>query len=389
MSERTASHAGSPAGDAHGPGVAVPDDAELENLDRDELVTLGLALDDVVLADRHERWPVKGTRAEKRAERHVAAWFALSAVAGLALLGVYLFWPFEYKAPGSSGYLVYTLYTPLVGVTFGIMVLALGVGVIAYAKKFVPEEVSVQQRHEGPSPEVDRRTTAALLVDSGTSIGIARRSLIKRALGAAAGVLGLGVGVTAIGGLIRNPWKGGDQAALWTTGWAPANGEKVFLRRSTGRPTDVVLLKPEDLDAGAMETVFPFRESERGDEQALSDALHRGDNPVMLIRLRPADAGRVVKRQGQEDFNYGEYYAYSKVCTHLGCPTSLYEQQTNRILCPCHQSQFDALTYAKPIFGPATRALPQLPITVDSDGYLVARGDFIEAVGPGFWERRS
>ncbi|MDT7667768.1 MAG: ubiquinol-cytochrome c reductase iron-sulfur subunit, partial [Pseudonocardiales bacterium] len=80
---------------------------------------------------------------------------------------------------------------------------------------------------------------------------------------------------------------------------------------------------------------------------------------------------------------------YSKVCTHLGCPTSLYESQTNRILCPCHQSQFLATEYAKPIFGPATRALPQLPITVDNEGYFIATADFDEAVGPGFWERRS
>ena len=109
----------------------------------------------------------------------------------------------------------------------------------------------------------------------------------------------------------------------------------------------------------------------------------------MLIRLRTEDNTRVVKRQGQESFNYGDYFAFTKVCTHLGCPTSLYEQQTNRILCPCHQSQFDALHFAKPIFGPAARALPQFPITMDEEGYLVANGDFIEAVGPAFWERTS
>jgi ubiquinol-cytochrome c reductase iron-sulfur subunit len=135
--------------------------------------------------------------------------------------------------------------------------------------------------------------------------------------------------------------------------------------------------------------VFPFRESERHDEAALSAAMVRSDNPVMLIRLRPSDAEKVVKRSGQEDYNFGDYYAYTKICSHVGCPTSLYEQRTNRILCPCHQSQFDALHYAKPIFGPATRPLAQLPITVDDEGYLIARHDFIEAVGPAFWERKS
>ena len=121
--------------------------------------------------------------------------------------------------------------------------------------------------------------------------------------------------------------------------------------------------------------------------EALSAALHRSDNPVMLIRLRPNQ--NVVKRAGQENFNFGDYYAYSKICTHLGCPTSLYEQQTGRLLCPCHQSQFDVFEYAKPVFGPAARALPQLPIEVDESGYFVARGDFIEPIGPAFWERDS
>jgi len=107
----------------------------------------------------------------------------------------------------------------------------------------------------------------------------------------------------------------------------------------------------------------------------------------MLLRLRPGTEG--VQRKGQEGFNYGDYWAYSKVCSHLGCPTSLFEQRTNRILCPCHQSQFDATHYAKPIFGPATRALPQLPLDVDEEGYFIARSDFGEPVGPGFWERKS
>jgi ubiquinol-cytochrome c reductase iron-sulfur subunit len=92
-----------------------------------------------------------------------------------------------------------------------------------------------------------------------------------------------------------------------------------------------------------------------------------------------------VPRSGQEDFGYGDYVAYSKICTHAGCPVSLYEQETSRILCPCHQSQFDVTQGAKPVFGPATRSLPQLPIRVDEEGYFVARSDFREPVGPSFW----
>jgi ubiquinol-cytochrome c reductase iron-sulfur subunit len=84
---------------------------------------------------------------------------------------------------------------------------------------------------------------------------------------------------------------------------------------------------------------------------------------------------------------WNNFVAYSKICTHAGCPASLYEQQTNRLLCPCHQSQFLITDNAKPIFGPATRRLPMLPITVDAEGYLVAKRDFGVAVGPAFWER--
>jgi len=361
-----------------------PTAAELDEMTPDQVATLAANLDDVVVVKNTPKFPISGTRAERRAERAVATWFVISALSGLAFLGVYLFWPFEYVAPDQPGYFVYTLYTPLIGLLLGLAVLSLGVAVITYVKKFFPDEVSVQQRHDGPSDEVARRTVVAQLVKAGQDTTIARRSLIKRSAGAAAGVLGLGVGVAAVAPLIHNPWKGRDDADLWVTPWRSINGEKVYLRRDTGDPSEISLVRPEDQEAGSMETVFPFRESERGDEEALHAALRRSDAPVMLIRLRPGTP--VVHREGQEDYHYGDFYAFSKICTHLGCPTSLYEQQTQRILCPCHQSQFLATEYGKPIFGPAARPLPQLPITVDEDGYFIARGDFNEPIGPGFWE---
>ncbi len=79
--------------------------------------------------------------------------------------------------------------------------------------------------------------------------------------------------------------------------------------------------------------------------------------------------------------------AYSKLCTHVGCPVGLYQAQEALLLCPCHQSTFDVLAGAEPIFGPAARPLPQLPLAVDDEGYLVATGDFEAPVGPGFWDR--
>jgi ubiquinol-cytochrome c reductase iron-sulfur subunit len=387
-----------------------PSAAELDDMTPDQLATLAAELDDVVVVQNVPKFPIPGTRAEKRAERAVALWFVLAAVLGLAFVVAYLFWPHEYVAPSEPGYELYALYTPVIGLTFGASVFLVGIGVIAYVKKFFPDEVSVQQRHDGRSEDLDRRTVLAQLAKAGKDTTIARRTAIKGGLGLAGGVLGLGAGVLALGGLIRNPWKGGDHAALWVTGWAPFQGEqigpntyeKVYLRRDTGahgeeiieefrrggeKALEAIRVRPEDMDAASMETVFPFRMSDLKSPEKLDHAIKASDVPVMLIRLRPGE--RVTLREGREDFHFGDYYAYSKVCTHLGCPTSLYEAQTNRILCPCHQSQFLATEYAKPIFGPATRSLPQLPITVDEEGYFIARGDFNEAVGPGFWERKS
>ena len=108
----------------------------------------------------------------------------------------------------------------------------------------------------------------------------------------------------------------------------------------------------------------------------------------MLFRLR-ANEPMKFRDAAHETFRYGDYYAYSKICTHVGCPVSLYEQQTGRILCPCHQSQFDVNDGARPVFGPAARPLPQLPITVDDEGYFIAVSDFTEPVGPGFWENKG
>ncbi|GAB3281400.1 cytochrome bc1 complex Rieske iron-sulfur subunit [Parasphingorhabdus pacifica] len=366
-------------------------EAELAGMSQDEKVRLGLALDDVELAEYRDRWPVEGTRAERRAERAVAAWFSLAGLSALAFVAVFIFWPWRYQNPlaDERGYLIYSLYNPLIGFFLGLSIFAVGIGVILYQKKFLPHEVAVQQRHDGHgSSETDRQTATALLADAGKRSGLARRSLIKRTAGFGVGAFGLGAGVFALGGVVRDPWSETGADSLSHTLWRSTNGEKVYLRRDTGHSSEVSLVRPEDLSAGGFETVFPFRESDREDHEKLIKGLRSGDSPVMLIRLRPGSAP--LNRKGQEDFNYGDYYAYSKICTHLGCPTSLFEQQTGRLLCPCHQSQFDVVnTYAKPVFGPATRSLPQLPITVDEEGYFVAKHDFIEPVGPAYWEREA
>jgi ubiquinol-cytochrome c reductase iron-sulfur subunit len=380
-----------------------PTEAELGAMSREELVALGGRLDGVETVFKEPRWPVPGTKAEKRTERQVALWFLLGGLFGFALLLVFLFWPWEYKPAGSQGSFLYSLTTPLYGLTFGLSVTFIAIGAVLFQKRFIPEEISIQERHDGDSPEIDRKTVVANLTDAFEGSTLRRRKLIGLSLGISLGAFGLGTLVAFAGGLIKNPWKpvvqtaNGKKAVLWTSGWTPRfSGETIYLARATGEHLGAPFIKmrPEDIDAGGMETVFPWRDSD-GDgttqesHEKLTAILTGVRNPVMLIRIKPPDMSRVVKRKGQESFNFGELFAFTKVCSHLGCPSSLYEEQSYRILCPCHQSQFDALTYAKPIFGPAARALAQLPITIDADGYLVANGDFIEPVGPAFWERTT
>jgi ubiquinol-cytochrome c reductase iron-sulfur subunit len=238
------------------------------------------------------------------------------------------------------------------------------VGAILWAKLLITEEETVQERHSGRSTPEARATTVAVLTDGITMTGLARRSLLQRTLGLS--VLALGaLAIVPLGGLIKKP-----RDALFVTGWSTG----VRLMNGNRR-----LIRPADIEAGGIETVFP----------ATPDGLTTqvvADSVVLLIRLRPGQTVRA--RPGQEDFGWEDYVAYSKICTHAGCPASLYEQQTGRLLCPCHQSQFDLLQDALPIFGPAARPLPKLAITLDDEGYFVAKGDFTEPIGPSFWERK-
>lgn len=392
--------------------------AELDKMSNGELARLGTELDGVTVAYRKERFPIANDPAEKRAGLAVGTYFALSIVFGLAFIATYLFWPWEYKHLEQDGLWWYTLYTPMLGITSGLAIILLGMGCVKYTKTFVPEEISVQTRHDGPSEEVDKRTLVALLNDSWQTSTLGRRPVIAGLAGTGAVLAGLAI-ILPMGGIVKNPWKpkamgiAGD-GTLWTTGWTLANKgeERIYLGRDNGNIAEehdghwttqgisrLVRMRADDLDAGSMETVFPLPASmvNDGDKyDAQKDvytehmhSIHGARNSVMLIRLRHEDAKKAILRDGQEDFHAGDYFAYSKICTHIGCPTSLYEQQTNRILCPCHQSQFDALHYGKPVFGPAARALPQLPIAVDEEGYMYAKKDFVEPVGPAFWERRS
>jgi ubiquinol-cytochrome c reductase iron-sulfur subunit len=139
-------------------------------------------------------------------------------------------------------------------------------------------------------------------------------------------------------------------------------------------------IKAADVTLGSVFHVIPegLNELEHDMLNAKAKAI------VLMMRLKPED---LKEDEDKKDWSYQGIVAYSKVCTHVGCPVALYEQQTHHLLCPCHQSTFDVTEHCKVIFGPAKRPLPQLPITVDDEGYLIAQSGFNEPVGPSFWER--
>jgi ubiquinol-cytochrome c reductase iron-sulfur subunit len=347
------------------------------NVSRFDLVREGARRDGVEIVHYAPRFPVPGTRAEKRVERTVAMLFLLAGAFATAFLVIYIWWPWEYEPGANAG----KLYTPLLGLTMGLMLACIGFAVITWAKKLLPEEVAVEKRHFGGSAPDERKITGATIAHLGEDTGVSRRPLLTVPL-----VLGLlpvaGVAVVPlVGGLIKSPSKvnpANNKAPLFYTGFDPVinGGKKVRLVRHDYTP-----IRPSEISAGGQITVFPGIPGGATNEWA--------DSPTLLIHLRPEDADKArtelfaINRGSM----YGNFVAYSKICTHLGCPASLYEQQTNRLLCPCHQSQFLILDNARPIFGPATRALPMLPIGLDPEGYFVAESDYKLPIGPAFWEK--
>jgi ubiquinol-cytochrome c reductase iron-sulfur subunit len=239
--------------------------------------------------------------------------------------------------------------------------------------------VAIQDRHEGASSDEDRKITGQTMLYMADEMGIKRRPLLGLAAIAGLAPVGAVAAAPLVGGLISQPHKNNQ---LFTTGWAPVtktDGSKELIKLTS---EDATPIRPADVSVGGQMTVFPGIEDGHSNKHA--------DSPVLLIHLREDDAATARaanQRAGKADYMYGNYIAYSKICTHAGCPASLYEQQTNRLLCPCHQSQFAIINNAQPVFGPASRRLPQLPLRVDGNGFFVAASDFTETVGPDFWER--
>jgi ubiquinol-cytochrome c reductase iron-sulfur subunit len=356
---------------------------EIRGMTREEAMIAGADADGVRITHRRERFPVKGTKAEKRAERGVALCFLIAALCGVAFIVCFIAVPYEWHLPGTPQN--FRFYTPALGALSGGMLLFFGIGMVLWAKWLMPEEEVVQDRHDEPSTEADRLLIEASLAVGLDDTGVTRRGAIAGSLLLAGGALATVPLVAFVGGMLKKP---GD--TLFHTLYRP--DKKLFPDSDGMVPLvydDWRQVGPNDLLPGGIATVFPGVRKEIDGKTGVTNA----NSPTLLIRLRPGQV--VVARKGQENYGWPrqnpEYVAFSKICTHAGCPASLYEQQTTRLLCPCHQSQFEVLSDARPVFGPATRSLPKLPLEVrtgaDGKQYFYARHDYPEPVGPAFWER--
>ena len=364
-------------------------DVEDPALTRFDLVKEGARRDGVEIVHYAPRFPVPGTRREKRVVRTIGLLFALAGLLGLAFVVAYIAWPWSYKA----GFNIHKFYTPVLGLTMGLSLACIGVGMITWGKKLLPEEISVQERHDGGSAADERKLTGETMLNMVDELGVKRRPLLGLAALAGMAPLGIVLAAPLVGGMIKSPHtdaQGNSDAVLFHTGWDPNQNKDLHGGQISLALDDGTKIRPEDVSVGGQITVFPNL-IDPNTKEFVGNSNDYADSPTLLIRLRDADAAAMRENLKHVTQNvgspWGNFVAFSKICTHAGCPASLYEQQTNRLLCPCHQSQFNILDNARPIFGPATRHLPMLPINVDADGYFYAVSDYKEPVGPGFWER--
>lgn len=303
--------------------------------------------------------------AAQRAERQVAILFGISSLGTLLLVAsffipedIFIFVP----VMGNQN-----AHQLGLGLGLAISLFFIGMGAIHWAKTLMPDQEVIAHRHEFRSSDEDRKEFVAAVKDGATASGLGRRSLIKRSLGAA-------LGLSAISPLLLlrdlGPLPGND---LKETSWKAGT----YLVTDPGDRR----IRASDLEVGAVAQVLP--ETDDPEHRKLNDIAK---DALLLIRLRPEEFNLDAERLS---WTHEGIIAFSKICSHMGCAVALYEQTTKHLLCPCHQSTFDVTRAAKVIFGPAARPLPQLNITVDDEGFLMARTPFTEPVGPSFWGRIS
>jgi ubiquinol-cytochrome c reductase iron-sulfur subunit len=297
--------------------------------------------------------------AAKRWERATAALFMLAAIAGVGFIAAYV----GLEVQGNGNVLVAALRSNLgLGTSLGVAMLAMGAGFTIWVRRVMPPAELAEERHPMASPPEDRKAFEETFIRGAETSQITKRPLLRRTLLAAT----VPVAVAPLV-LLRDlgPLPG---TSLRHTAWRKGMRLLVY---GENRP----ITAAEFNSVGGMITVVP--EGYQNDDTELAKATS------IIIKMDPGQ----LQPPTNLNWTVDNIVAYSKICTHVGCPAALYEQTTQRILCPCHQSTFDAARGAQVIFGPAPRPLPQLPITTNAQGYLVAQSDFTEPVGPSFWER--
>jgi ubiquinol-cytochrome c reductase iron-sulfur subunit len=250
-----------------------------------------------------------------------------------------------------------------IGATMGGGLFLLGFGLTAWGKYLMPQGPFVEERHVLASSPEERGAMAAALVER-SAVVVKRRKLLGGLFALGASIFG----IVAVFPLLRSlgPQPGDS---LDVTDWRKG----MLLVDSNGRSVN-----QGTLVVGGIMTVYPHGLQNSTYSQSIDQTV--------LIRVQDSD---LVTAPGRETWAPAGYVAYSKVCTHLGCPVGLYEQQLELLVCPCHQSMFNVRNGAVPIFGPAPRPLPQLPLYFAADGTLRAQAGYDQAPGPGFYERTT
>ena len=316
--------------------------------------------------------------AAKRAERVVGGLFLMSILGTLGFIVAYF-------AIGSTRRCSCrasarpTRCTSSLGLTMALSLLGIGLGAVQWAKTLMPDDEEVEMRHPMRSADEHREDFVEILSDGAETSHLTRRPLIKYAMGGALGLFAVPVVLPLIGGL--GPMPGDDLSVSFWNGDQEENG-----RTPTSRCASCVTRRTRRSRRARSPSARSSTSCPRACSTSRTHILEeKAKAAVIVMRLDPDD----IKAQKEKDWGHQGIVAYSKICTHVGCPVGLYEQQTHHLLCPCHQSTFDVTQDCKVIFGPAKRPLPQLPITVDDEGYLISKGPFKEATGPSFWERGS
>ncbi|MET9362832.1 Rieske 2Fe-2S domain-containing protein [Streptomyces sp. NPDC006632] len=303
-------------------------------------------------------------RAAKRSERAVAFLFFLSMVATVGFIASYVIFPVDkivFIFPfGHVSALNFAL-----GLTLGVALFCIGAGAVHWARTLMSDVEMPAERHEIAAPPEVKAQVLADFKQGAAESGFGRRKLIRNTMFGALAMVPLS-GVMLLRDLGTLP-EDKLRHTMWSKG-------KALINMNTNEP-----LRPEDLLVGSL----TFAKPEGLEEDAEDFQTQIAKAALMLVRIKPED----IKDKRELAWSHQGIVAYSKICTHVGCPISLYEQQTHHVLCPCHQSTFDLSDGARVIFGPAGHALPQLRIGVNDEGYLEALGDFEEPVGPAFFER--